>query len=283
MQFTPRPGAVTDVSAEELRAFMATHREEDYLLVDVRQLEEYRAGHIPGSKLMPLGELGERFAELEAERDRHLVFYCRSGGRSARAAAYAVSTGLPRIYNLVGGFVGWSGTVLDDLPRLSILDPGGPVETVIERAIDLEKGAHRLYDALRTQLADPALSQFAEHLARAEIGHGRILYDALVACGAEPAQSFEELFDSLPGKLLESGESYDVVVARAQQMAQHGSSALLELALEVELRAFDLYKNLADRAGSPAARQTLLDLAQQEKRHAASVLNQLGQIASRAG
>lgn len=52
-------------SAEDVRAFLAEHDPEEYNLVDVRQPGEYEAEHIPGTKLIPLGELEERLGELD--------------------------------------------------------------------------------------------------------------------------------------------------------------------------------------------------------------------------
>jgi len=63
----------TNVTADELREYMQTRNEQEYVLVDVRQLKEYTAGHIAGATLIPLGELSARMAELPCDRD--VVFY----------------------------------------------------------------------------------------------------------------------------------------------------------------------------------------------------------------
>ncbi|MFP7753177.1 rhodanese-like domain-containing protein [Thermodesulfobacteriota bacterium B35] len=62
-----------DLTADELRQFMAGHHEKTYLLVDVRQPREYAGGHIAGAMLLPLSELPARIAELPPDRD--IVFY----------------------------------------------------------------------------------------------------------------------------------------------------------------------------------------------------------------
>lgn len=63
----------TNLSADELRVYLQNNREEDYLLVDVRQPREYSQGHIPGARLLPLGELSARLSELPPDRD--ITFY----------------------------------------------------------------------------------------------------------------------------------------------------------------------------------------------------------------
>ncbi len=57
--------SVPTMSTEEVRLFLKEHDPEEYNLVDVRQSGEYEAGHIPGTKLIPLGELEDRLEELD--------------------------------------------------------------------------------------------------------------------------------------------------------------------------------------------------------------------------
>jgi len=67
-----------DITAEELKQFIKSHNEKEYLVVDVRQQDEYTKGHIPGAKFIPLNELLSDFSGLPANRD--VIFYCHSGG-----------------------------------------------------------------------------------------------------------------------------------------------------------------------------------------------------------
>jgi rhodanese-related sulfurtransferase len=75
------------------------------VLIDVRQPSEYEDAHIQGAKLIPLGELPERLAEIP--KDKPVVVYCRSGARSARAAAFLREKGFTNIENLSGGMISW--------------------------------------------------------------------------------------------------------------------------------------------------------------------------------
>ncbi len=63
----------TNVNADELREYIHNHQENEYLLIDVRQHNEYQAGHIAGARLLPLGELSARLGELPVNRD--VIFY----------------------------------------------------------------------------------------------------------------------------------------------------------------------------------------------------------------
>ncbi len=73
-------------------------------LLDVREPHEYRAGHIAGAALIPLGELGARTAELPAHRD--ILCVCLSGSRSGVAARQLTAMGF-KCLNLSGGMAAW--------------------------------------------------------------------------------------------------------------------------------------------------------------------------------
>ena len=75
-----------------------------YFLVDVRQPEEYRQGHINGAKLVPLNQLGQRMKELPSRRG--IVGICRSGNRSRAAARKLAAAGVEAV-NLRGGMIAW--------------------------------------------------------------------------------------------------------------------------------------------------------------------------------
>lgn len=94
---------VLDIDPREL-----AQKKNQVVLVDVRQMEEYVGdlGHIPGSKLIALDELPESMDQIP--RNKTVVFVCRSGGRSARAAAFAMEQGYTEVYNLKGGMILWN-------------------------------------------------------------------------------------------------------------------------------------------------------------------------------
>jgi rhodanese-related sulfurtransferase len=75
------------------------------LLLDVRELDEWDAGHAPEATHVPLGELPG--ALLDLQHGRTIVCICRSGGRSARATDYLREHGYPAI-NLAGGMRAWA-------------------------------------------------------------------------------------------------------------------------------------------------------------------------------
>jgi rhodanese-related sulfurtransferase len=80
-------------------------RRSELHLLDVREQDEWDAGHIDGAQHIPLGELGARLGEVPA--DRVIVAVCRSGSRSDRAARGLRASGY-QAENLDGGVTAWS-------------------------------------------------------------------------------------------------------------------------------------------------------------------------------
>jgi sulfur-carrier protein adenylyltransferase/sulfurtransferase len=99
----PTAGGVPEVTVEELKAKL--DRGEDVHVLDVREPNEYQICRIAGSTLIPLGELSNRTAELD--RDRELIVHCKMGGRSAKAVALLQERGFTRARNLTGGILAW--------------------------------------------------------------------------------------------------------------------------------------------------------------------------------
>jgi rhodanese-related sulfurtransferase len=85
------------------------------LLLDVREDWEYAIAHLPGSTLMPMGEVPARHDTLP--RDRPLVVYCHHGMRSAQVVAFLSSCGFTQAHNLAGGIDAWSVQIDPSVPR----------------------------------------------------------------------------------------------------------------------------------------------------------------------
>jgi glyoxylase-like metal-dependent hydrolase (beta-lactamase superfamily II)/rhodanese-related sulfurtransferase len=103
----PELGRVRQLDAGEVLAQL--DGETPPLLLDVREPDEYvsELGHIPGAKLMPLRVLTARVSELEGHKERPIIAVCRSGVRSATAAAILTGLGFESVSNLKGGMLEW--------------------------------------------------------------------------------------------------------------------------------------------------------------------------------
>ncbi len=92
----------TDVTVEEAKEMI---ERQEVLVLDVRTVAEYNSGHIPDAILIPVLELESRLDELRASD--HILVYCRSGVRSARAAGILIDNGFTRVSNMKGGIIEW--------------------------------------------------------------------------------------------------------------------------------------------------------------------------------
>jgi rhodanese-related sulfurtransferase len=75
--------------------------ENDAVLLDIRQPEEWELGTLPGATLIPMTELMQRLDEVP--RDRPILCICRSGGRSHQVASFLIASGFDRVANMIGG------------------------------------------------------------------------------------------------------------------------------------------------------------------------------------
>ncbi len=115
----PEPAALSasgnglDITAVELKQRL--DRGDQVRIIDVREPNEFQINRIPGSELIPLGELPRRYAELDP--DQEVVMHCKMGGRSAKAADFLRSVGFKRVLNLKGGILDWVDKVDPSQPK----------------------------------------------------------------------------------------------------------------------------------------------------------------------
>src|SRR6201981_2308960 len=105
--------AVPGISVVDLKAKL--DRKDPFVLVDVREPYEYEICSIPGSKLIPLGELPARLSELDSADD--IVLHCKVGGRSAKALRVLQEAGFRKLNTLRGGITAWADEVDPIVPK----------------------------------------------------------------------------------------------------------------------------------------------------------------------
>ena len=98
-------GAVyVNITAEEAKEIMDT--EEGYVILDVREQDEYDAGHISGAILIPYTQIEAKANEMLPDKDQLILVYCRSGRRSKIAAEALAELGYTNIKEF-GGILDW--------------------------------------------------------------------------------------------------------------------------------------------------------------------------------
>ena len=93
-----------NITAQEAKTIM--DNEEGYVVLDVREQDEYDAGHIPGAILIPYTQIEEKANEILPDQDQLILVYCRSGRRSKIAAEALVELGYTNIKEF-GGIIDW--------------------------------------------------------------------------------------------------------------------------------------------------------------------------------
>ena len=107
------PPEADEATVEELQARLA--RREPFLLLDVREPREFEICRIPGSVLIPLGELPSRLSELEGHDA--MIVHCKSGVRSGKAVRLLREAGYSQARNLTGGILAWIDRIDPTLPK----------------------------------------------------------------------------------------------------------------------------------------------------------------------
>jgi len=98
---------IPEVSAEEVKQRL-DEEGRDWVLIDVREQDEYRGGHLPGAIGCGRGILEYHIAELVPDTEKEIVLYCRGGHRSALSADSLREMGYTNVHSMRGGFREWS-------------------------------------------------------------------------------------------------------------------------------------------------------------------------------
>ncbi len=105
---------VKEIDSNELAQWL--EGETPPILIDVRTPQEMQQASIPSGKALPLKTLPHRTDEIP--KNQKVVFYCRTGARSAQACMYLAQYGYDNVYNLRGGIVNWARYGLPVIPMV---------------------------------------------------------------------------------------------------------------------------------------------------------------------
>ena len=267
--FTP----VENLNAEELRKYMADHAAEAYTLLDVRQPKEYEQSHIPGARLIPVGQLSDRLDEIP--RDKPTLVYCAVGGRSRAAAQLLSGKGFATVYNLKGGIKAWDGQTAVtpvDLKELALSGHETPPDVII-LIYAMEAGLETFYDEASKKVPDDNVKKLLANLAKIEDRHKAKLRDLFEAMNPT-ARDIERFEAAAASKIMEGG--FDMAAFLSDNMtAMQSAAGVLDIAMMLEVHGLDLYLRYAqEMEGRQESRKVLLDLAEEEKAH----LKSLGEL-----
>jgi sulfur-carrier protein adenylyltransferase/sulfurtransferase len=269
---------VKSLSPGEVKTILDKDAKGEYILLDVRQPEEYEAGHIPGATLISLGELEDREGELD--RDKKIIAYCRSGRRSMAAAIALCGLGFKGVHHLDGGILSWAYERITGMPerRPELVTEVAGVRDILMLGIKLEKGSWDFYTAAKDKVASPQVEETFRMLANAEDGHMQRLYQrAITLLGEETLASLKELKQELKAEHMEGGMEISPALTKVEEKFVDEMEAL-EIALEMEYMAYDFYKRASALVENPDAKTLLHELALEERNHANTLLERVSEI-----
>jgi adenylyltransferase/sulfurtransferase len=105
--------AIGLMSVQELQKRL-NDKKPDFILVDVREENEYEIAHIEGAVLKPLSRLEFEYQDLS--KNKEIAIHCRTGGRSMRACQFLQTQGYTKLYNVTGGITAWAQEIDPQVP-----------------------------------------------------------------------------------------------------------------------------------------------------------------------
>jgi rhodanese-related sulfurtransferase len=162
---------IETLSVEQTEERLIDKRVSEIILLDVRQPEEYKSGHLPGAVFIPLPDLINKVGELD--HTKPILAYCRSGNRSRAAAAFLLAEGFSKVYSIDGGITAWNGQIATGSYNegLFLLEGRETTEEVIALALDLEEGSRMFYLNVAELTSDAEAKSIFKIIAEAEGKH----------------------------------------------------------------------------------------------------------------
>lgn len=255
---------IRSLSPDKVKSILDADRQGNYILLDVRQPEEYQEGHIPGAKFIPLGELELR--EVELEREKKVITYCRSGRRSLGASVLLCGLGFKEVYNMEGGILNWHHELITGAPQegLELLAGVAEPRDALLLAFRLEKGSWDFYSRISERLGGK--SQSLPGILDMEEEHMNGIYDKLAGYWKDEFPTLEELKQKLSGEYTEAGIVVNKALLRFEEDFRDDLE-VIEAAVEMECKAYDLYKRMGDRVEGSEVRELFRRLAAEERGH----------------
>ncbi len=258
---------VRNVRVEEIRKRIETTGS-DFALIDVREPKEYAQSHLPGAILMPLSQLPFMFDKIPT--DKTVTVYCRSGKRSASAAALLSSYGIQDIENMEGGIMAWDGLLATGSPQagLFLLEERTSPEDMLRLAWALEDGTRVFYERAKERLPGPEAGVVLGALIKAEVNHRQKILEAFQSL--KPGATEGDIRDEKAAGYMEGGAKIEDALSWIAQ-GDRTPLDIIELCLLIEANALDLYMRLISATEKQEAKDILTPVIEEEKNHLRSL------------
>ena len=266
MHFQNFFGTIPSISPIEVKSLIETKPSDSYCLLDVRQPMEYQQARLPGSLLIPLGELHARVGELDP--NKMIVVYCRTGSRSASATSMLSSAGFNKVLNMEGGIARYNGLIASGPPEsaAACFSPSlSPLELAATAWV-MEEGTIQFIKVLCGRILNNHEPALFDRILEAKLAHQATLVD-LAEELKEPAEELD-----FPTGVVEMPDDPVMVgcikVEQAVNWAEDKRMKdLLELMMTLSANAFDFYLRLGRASDLEQERRVFDMLANEENQH----------------
>lgn len=266
--FTP----VQSFTADDAKSFMERMPGDAYTLLDVRQPSEYRESHIPGAKLIPLADIGERLGELDTGKPT--IVYCAIGGRSRVASQMLAGKGFREVYNLSGGIKAWNSDTAFGSEELGIdlFDGSESPEETLVVAYSLEEGLREFYLEMMKKIRDENARNLFQKLSEIEVKHQNRIFAQYLEISKKTV-SREEFGKKIVAPAMEGGLTTEAYLAQ-YPLDLEVTTEIVSMAMAIEAQALDLYGRASEKTFDEKSKAVLLQIADEERRH----IKQLGTL-----
>lgn len=265
MEVTGSNKKIENLSVDDAKELVEGNKEPEIVILDVRQPEEYRFGHLPGAVFIPLPDLIDKVGELDPKKP--VITYCRSGSRSRAAAAFLLSEGFSKVYNMDGGITAWKGLTATGSygEGLVLLKGRETTEELISLALVLEEGSRIFYASVAELTPDKDAQKTFTKIAEAEEKHKANIREAYkLATGSNLA---EDILKKEPLKgVMEGGGKIEDAISFLKEK-DRTLIDILEVAMQVETNALDLYIKILREGEDASAKKVFEALIEEEKQH----------------
>ncbi len=257
--FTPGQNLSTD----EAKEYIKSHKIDSFQLLDVRQPNEYEREHLPGSILIPLKELVDRKDELDP--DKPTLVYCAIGGRSKAGAQLLQGQGFKEVYNISGGIKAWNGTRAGGTEEVGMeFFTSTEYADIFKMAYAMEEGLKQLYLGMVDLVEGEDEKELLQKMAAFEDRHKAGLVHGFLPEG-------DEIPDISDMDVMEGGMDKEQIMAHFGPHL-HDMEDILNLGMLLEAQAYDLYSRLTRQENDADKKKLFHHLAEEEKIH----MNYLG-------
>ena len=272
MEDTNAGKKIATMNVDQAKEWFIGNKGSEFIILDVRQPEEYRTGHLPGAVFIPLPDLINKVGGLDHAKP--IIAYCRSGNRSRAAAAFLLSYGFSKVYSMDGGITAWNGQVATGSYNegLSMLEGRETAEELISLAMALEEGSRIFYVNVEELTLDTEAKNVLKTIAEAEEKHKTQILQAYKLITGENLT--DDILNREPLRgIMEGGVRIDEVVSFLKG-PDKTLLDILEVSMQLEINSLDLYIKILRNIEDAGAKKVFDILIEEEKNH----LSKLGKL-----